>query len=150
MKNLETTIRAYEAATDLEQLSTIWLDASVQAHGFIGKRRLLERRVLIETKYLPAAETWVACRLGVPVGFISLMDGFIGGLFVAPDYHGQGVGRALITHALKLKGELRLEVYTSNTQAVAFYAAIGFQELSRRATDDEGLPFENAQMRLKG
>lgn len=150
MKNLETTIRAYEPATDLEQLSIIWIDASVLAHGFIGKKRLLEQRILIETKYLPTAETWVACRMGVPVGFISLLDGFVGGLFVAPHHHGQGIGRALIAHALNLKGELQLEVYTRNTQAVAFYEAIGFQELSRRATDDEGLPFENAQMRLKG
>jgi hypothetical protein len=30
-----------------------------------------------------------------------------------------------------------------------FYASLGFEELSRRASDDEGLPFENALLRLK-
>ena len=41
-----------------------------------------------------------------------------------------------------------LEVYTDNAQAMRFYEALGFREQSRRATDDSGLPFENAQMLL--
>ena len=149
MKNVETTIRAYEASTDLETLSAIWFEASLLAHPFIGEERLREQRALIETKYLPEAETWVACRSGEPVGFVSLLDHFIGGLFVASGQQGNGIGRTLVAHALKLKGELVLEVYTGNRQAYAFYEALGFNEQSRRAQDDEGLPFENAQMRLK-
>lgn len=149
MKNLETTIRAYEASTDLETLSAIWFAASLLAHPFIGEERLREQRVLIETKYLPEAETFVACRAGEPVGFVSLLDNFIGGLFVAPGQQGHGIGRTLVAHALKLKGELVLEVYTGNVQALRFYEALGFEEQSRRAQDDEGLPFENAQLRLK-
>lgn len=149
MKNVETTIRAYEASTDLETLSTIWFEASVLAHPFIGEERLREQRLLIETKYLPDAETWVACRAGVPVGFVSLLDNFIGGLFVAPGQQGHGIGRALVAHALQQKGELLLEVYTSNAQALRFYESLGFEEQSRRARDDEGMPFENAQMLLR-
>ncbi len=150
MKIIETKIRAYQAATDLEPLSIIWLDASLLAHAFIGENRLLEQRTLIETEYLPNAETWVACRSGEPAGFISLMDNFIGGLFVAPHHHGQEIGRMLVAHALELKGELLLEVYTDNRRALSFYKTLGFKELSRRATDDEGMPFENVRMRLKG
>nr|WP_029059878.1 GNAT family N-acetyltransferase [Stappia stellulata] len=146
---LETEIRAFDPATDLERLSGIWLDGSLLAHAFVGKERLLAQRRLIETEYLPGAETWVACRGAEPVGFISLLDAFIGGLFVAPRHHGNGIGRALIAHALTLKGELSLEVYTANTQAVAFYEALGFREISRRARDDEDMPFENACMILK-
>lgn len=36
-------------------------------------------------------------------------------------------------------------MYTANTQAFAFYKALGFEEISRRPSDDQGLPFENAQ-----
>ena len=50
MKNVETTIRAYEASTDLETLSAIWFEASRLAHAFIGERRLGEQRILI---YVP-------------------------------------------------------------------------------------------------
>ncbi|MDR6755475.1 putative acetyltransferase [Mycoplana sp. BE70] len=148
MKHVDLFIRAYEEASDLQKLSAIWFDASVRAHSFIGEKRLKEQRVAVETIYLPKAETWVACHRGEPVGFISLLDTFIGALFVAPERQGLGAGRALVSHALRLKGELCLEVYTANTQALGFYKSLGFEELSRRAQDDEGLPFENACMRL--
>lgn len=149
MKRVETTIRAYEASTDLEKLSAIWFEASLLAHPFIGEERLREQRILIETKYLPDAETWIACRDGEPVGFVSLLGQFIGGLFVDPGQQGHGIGRTLVAHALELKGELMLEVYTSNGQALAFYQSLGFKEQSRRAEDDEGMPFENVQMLLR-
>jgi putative acetyltransferase len=149
MKNVEIRIRAYDEASDLPKLSAIWFEASMAAHAFIGEARLRKQRVAIETIYLPQAETWVACQAGEPVGFISLLDTFIGGLFVAPDRQRLGTGRALIAHALDLKGELSLEVYTANVKAYGFYKSLGFEELSRRATDGEGLPFENAMMRLK-
>lgn len=149
MKNVELCIRAYDQASDLSKLSAIWFDASMRAHAFIGEARLREQRVAIETIYLPQAETWVACHDGEPVGFISLLDTFIGGLFVAPDRQGLGTGRALVGHALALKGELSLEVYTANRQACGFYRGLGFEEVSRRAIDDEGLPFENAMLRLR-
>ncbi|MBK1663299.1 GNAT family N-acetyltransferase [Rhodospirillum rubrum] len=148
MNNPSLSIRAYDGAVDLPRLSTIWFEASLQAHAFIGEKRLREQRRLIEEIYLPKAETWVACSGGSAVGFISLLDTFIGGLFVAPDQQGRGIGKALVAHALARTGELRLEVYTANQQAVSFYTSLGFKELSRRAEDDEGMPFENAALRL--
>ena len=149
MKNVDLSIRAYDEATDLQALSTIWFDASLLAHSFLGAARLREQRVLIETVYLLRAETWVACHRGETVGFISLLDTFIGGLFVAPERQGLGAGRALVQHALSLKGELFLEVYTANGQAFGFYRGLGFEEISRRPMDDEGLSFENSLLRLK-
>ncbi len=148
MKNMDLTIRAYEAA-DMENLSAIWFDASRRAHAFIGETLLREQRTLIETVYLPSAETWVATRCGEPAGFVSLLDDIIGGLFVSPHHQGGGIGRKLVSHALKLKGQLRLEVYTANVQAYSFYQTLGFTEVSRRPVDDQGLPFENAQMIVK-
>ena len=148
MNTADLTIRAYDEATDLQELSTIWFEASLLAHDFLGEPRLRQQRQLIETHYLPNAETWVACHEGRPIGFISLLDHFIGGLFVSPRHQGAGAGRRLVAHALGLKGELELEVYTRNRQAMSFYDRLGFKEISRRAEDDEGLPFENACLRL--
>jgi putative acetyltransferase len=148
MKDTDIAIRAYEAA-DLEKLSAIWLEASLIAHAFIGEARLREQRVLIETVYLPRAETWVAVVGAEPVGFISLIGDFVGGLFVSPRFQGGGIGRRLVGHAAHLRGSLRLEVYTTNARACAFYKALGFEEVSRRSSDDQGLPYENAQLTLK-
>lgn len=150
MINHDVVIRPYWPEDDLKKLSRIWLDASLLAHPFIGEQRLLEQRALIEDRYLPNAETWVACMGGQACGFISLLQNFVGGIFVSPDRQGLGIGRQLISHALDLKGELELEVYTDNRQAMSFYTRLGFQELSRRRLDDEGYAFENARLRLIG
>jgi len=149
MEKQVVVIRPFDAATDIRKLSGIWLDASLKAHPFIGTSRLLEQRRLIEEEYLPKAETWVACHRGEAIGFISLLGTHIGGIFVAPDRQGAGAGRTLIAHALKRKGELSLEVYTQNEQAMRFYASLGFKEVSRRDVDDFGYPFGNAALHLK-
>lgn len=148
--NQDIVIRPYDRAADTEILSSIWFDASMIAHPFIGRRRLLEQRRLIETEYLPKAETWVACHSGHAIGFISLLDSFIGGLFIAPDRQGLGAGRKLVAHALARKGALSLEVYTANEQAVRFYTSLGFNEVSRRDVDDFGYPYQNAALHLRG
>ncbi|MFD1745396.1 GNAT family N-acetyltransferase [Rhizobium helianthi] len=149
MKSTDLVIRPYDAAADLTRLSAIWLSASRIAHPFIGEQQLQEQQVLVETLYLPTAETWVASMTGEAVGFISLLDQFIGGLFIEPCRQGEGIGRALVQHALARKGDLSLDVYTQNRQAFGFYLKLGFQEVSRRSADDQGLPFENARLLLK-
>jgi len=145
----DIAIRPFDRAADTTILSNIWFDASMKAHPFIGEPRLVEQRKLIEEEYLPKAETWVACLGDESVGFISLLDSFIGGLFVTPEQQGRGIGRKLIAHALALKGELSLEVYIANEQAVRFYRSLGFTELSRRSVDDFGYPYPNAALRLR-
>lgn len=149
MKNANVAIRPFDAATDLKILSNIWFEASLKAHPFIGEKRLTEQRKLIEEKYLPKAQTSVACLDGDAVGFISLLGCFIGGIFIAPERQGLGIGRTLIADAMARTGELSLEVYTENEQAVGFYRALGFQEVSRRAVDDFGFPFPNATLNMK-
>lgn len=149
MENQDVVIRPFYTATDTKKLSGIWLEASLKAHPFIGKPKLLEQRQLIEEEYLPKAETWVACHSGEAIGFISLLGSFVGGIFIASTHQGRGIGRTLIAHALELKGELSLEVYTENEQAVRFYASLGFTELSRRDVDDSGCPYPNAVLHLK-
>ncbi|WDD92847.1 GNAT family N-acetyltransferase [Burkholderia sp. FERM BP-3421] len=145
---MEVQIRAYETS-DIKKLSEIWFGASSRVHAFLGEQRLREQRTLIEDTYLPRSETWVACQNGKPVGFIALIDTFIGGLFVDPAMQGSGIGRALVAHALNLKGELKLEVYALNLDAHAFYQRLGFEEVTRQAEEEDGLPFEVVQMRFK-
>lgn len=150
MTTHDVVIRPYDPTTDTKKLSHIWLEASLLAHPFIGEQRLRGQRALIEDRYLPQSETWVACMGGHPCGFISLLGTFVGGIFVSPDRQGSGLGRRLIAHAVALKGELTLEVYTDNRQAMAFYKRLGFQEISRRDVDDDGNAFENARLHLIG
>ena len=140
-------IRAYEPR-DNAALTKIWHEASSIAHGFLSAEKLLEHRQLVAEVYLPQAETWVACLDGKPVGFLGLMDNFIGGLFVSPDAQGIGVGQALVRHGQSLKGTLHLDVYAQNERTVGFYQKMGFKETKRSPVDKEGLPFEEISMTL--
>lgn|SRR5690606_1964919 len=147
MRNSDLVIRAYEPA-DKETLSSIWFQASLRVHAFLGEELLFEQKEMVENIFLEQAEIWVALSGGKIIGFIGLLDHFIGGLFVHPKAQGQGVGRKLVEHAFKLRGELELEVFAENQSAYRFYRKLGFVEISRRAEDDSGLPFENIRMRL--
>lgn len=138
-------IRAYDGG-DADALVDIWLAASRIGHPFFSDAELTTQSALVRDIYLPQAENWVACCDGRPAGFIGLLDHFIGGLFIDPAMQGRGIGRALVEHALRRKGELELDVYAANPMAPAFYARLGFRETSRRPNDDGGLPLEVIRM----
>ncbi|WP_173931685.1 GNAT family N-acetyltransferase [Chelativorans sp. Marseille-P2723] len=139
--SIELEIRPYQP-NDKPRLLEIWRQASIVGHPFFTEQQLDEQAKAVAAIYLPRAENWVATCNELPVGFIGLLDGFIGGLFVDPAFHAQGIGRALVEHAARLKGRLELEVYSLNKGASRFYKRLGFREVSRRDIDDNGLPFE--------
>lgn len=139
-------IRPYRADADLEPCLAIWRAASEAGHPFLGAGALDDDEPLVRDVYMPAAEVWVA-DAGGPVGFIALLDGFVGGLFVAPGRHGEGIGRALVEHAAALRGALTVDVYEENVAAQRFYRRAGFVETGRRAEDDRGRPHALVSMR---
>ncbi|MGQ3675895.1 GNAT family N-acetyltransferase [Xanthobacter sp. TB0139] len=138
-------IRPYRPE-DQPRLLEIWHAASALGHPFLGAERLEAQKRLVGEVYLPQAETFVAARGAVLLGFVGLLDAFIGGLFVDPSCYGQGIGAALVRHAQALKGGLSLNVYEANAGARAFYARLGFVETGRQDKDDEGLPFPVIRM----
>lgn len=78
------------------------------------------------------------------MALLGLLDSEIGGLFVAPEAQGTGVGRRLVEHAAALHGSLTLEVYEKNTGARGFYARLGFVEESRRVDEE----YDEVMLRL--
>lgn len=139
-------IRRYIPA-DRDATLAIRLEASRVGHGFLGEAELQKQKALVRDHYLDASETWLALDGDTPLGFIGLLDAFIGGLFVAPAAHGRGIGRQLVEHAATLKGALEVEVYAANREALGFYARCGFVESGRRPRDDEGRALEIVQLR---
>jgi putative acetyltransferase len=96
-----------------------------------------ERRDIAE-QFLPLAETSVFERDGVVVGFIALLGSEVGGIFVAPQYHGQGIGRALMDWARGRRDHLELDVFEANASGRAFYAAYGFGVVGERVDEATG------------
>jgi ribosomal protein S18 acetylase RimI-like enzyme len=142
-------IRPYSPA-DKDRLLDIWLAASRVGHPFIAEDELRQQQRIVGDIYLSQADNWVAELDGLPVGFIGLLDNFIGGLFVDPKMHGSGIGRSLVEHAAGRLGKLTVTVYADNQKGVGFYRRCGFEEISRADKDDEGRPLAVVEMRRAG
>jgi ribosomal protein S18 acetylase RimI-like enzyme len=144
----QVALHAYRPE-DREACLDVWQSASRVGHPFLGEDVLARQRGLVGEVYLPQARTVVAELDGEIVGFIGLIEAFIGGLFVAPSAHGRGIGRRLVLHAAELEGELAVEVYEANRGARAFYERLGFIAASRRDVDDDGLPHPLIRMKRR-
>ncbi len=116
---------------DTESLLTVWYEASILAHDFIRADFWAGERDTIRNEYLPKSETYVYLSDGDLVGFISLLDDHIGGLFVHPQAQGQGIGNALVLYAAELRGDLTVNAFVLNDRAVRFYERLGFVEQGR-------------------
>lgn len=119
-------IRQY-TGSDLQSVLAAWDNASHLAHPFLTTEFQNKVRQDIPELYIPNAETWVAEINDEVVGFISLINNEVGALFVQPEFHGNGVGKALMDQAKKLHRELELEVFKENPIGRNFYAKNGFK-----------------------
>lgn len=136
-------IRPYGPA-DEEAAVAVWAAATVVGHPFLSQDSLGERERELRRVYLVEAQNWVGIdESGRIVGLLGLLDhddgrSEVGGLFVHPDSHDRGYGRALLEHAGALKGALRLDVFERNDRARAFYAHMGFTEIGRLIHETSG------------
>ncbi len=130
-------IRRYNAE-DTDALEAVWRAATRIAHPFFKEAFIEQEAENLRQVYLPKSETWVAEHEGDPVGFIALTGDEIGGLFLDPAHHGRGLGRAMVDHAIALKGPMWLEVFEKNVAGRRFYDRYGFVETSRSKHDATG------------
>ncbi len=119
-------IRPYTDA-DLEAVLDVWYRASLVAHPFMTEKLLADEREQIVQQWLPMADTSVAERDDRLVGYLALVGNEVGAIFVDPELHRQGIGRALMDHARAQHPILELEVFEANALGRAFYAAYGFE-----------------------
>ncbi len=121
-------IRSY-ADDDLDSVLDVWYRASRLAHRFMTDEQLAQERTQIAEQWLPMADTSVAEVDGSVVGFLALIGNEVGAIFVDPERHREGIGRALMDHARTLHPILELEVFEGNELGRAFYAAYGFEQV---------------------
>lgn len=119
-------IRQYTEA-DTDALIAIWEKANALAHPFLAADFVAFVKDAMRNMYLPNAETWVLEKDGKPIGFIAMIGNEIGGLFLEPERHGRGQGRAMVDHIVNLKGPLRVEVFKDNKVGRPFYERYGFE-----------------------
>ncbi len=130
-------IRKYEDR-DLEEVLDVWYQASIIAHSFLTDEFFEQERENIRNIYMPNADSWVYVDEGRVVGFISLADNEVGGIFIYPECQGRGIGQALMNKARELHRALELEVYKDNLKARRFYERYGFVAFKEYLFEDTG------------
>lgn len=131
-------IRKY-APEDKEAVLRVWYESAQVAHPFWTPERFEHEQRAIADQFLPIAETYVFERTGTVVGFLSLLGTEVGGLFVTPRYHRQGIGRALMDEARASRDHLELDVFEANVVGCAFYLQYGFGVVGERVDEATGL-----------
>lgn len=116
----------------------VWYQASLIAHPFLTDDFLEEEKANLRERFLPHSQTWVKEKQGNVVGFISLIENEVGGLFVHPTWQRQGVGKALMDKASSLHATLVLDVFEANKQGRAFYAMYGFEPVKHHRDGTTG------------
>ena len=120
-------IRRMQTA-DTDRVAGIWLDANLNAHGFISLQYWKDNFAPV-IEMLPRAEVYVYEDDREIQGFIGLNGGYIEGIFVSGEMQSRGIGKRLLDFVKAKRTELRLNVYQKNTRAIRFYQREGFRIL---------------------
>lgn len=121
-------IRKYNEK-EIPILINIWEQASTIAHPFLDTEFTQMLKKAMTEMYLPNSDTWVYVESNKIVGFISMLENEIGGLFVSPEHHSKGIGTALVNHIKQFHKELEVEVFQKNKIGKPFYEKYGFRTI---------------------
>ena len=130
-------IRPYRI-DDTDALVEVWRAATALAHPFLPDTFVQQEAHNLRHIYFPNAESWTCEVGGKAVGFIAMLGDEIGGLFLDPALHGQGLGRKMVDHIRKDRPGLRVEVFARNAVGRRFYHAYGFCEVRRYQHEGSG------------
>ena len=135
-------------ADEQGRLFQIWRDAVDATHHFLSPedRAAIEEQVQAFLRQMPL---WLATDAnGHVVGFMGLSHSHMDSLFIDPAFHGLGVGRMLVEHAIALYPALATDVNEQSAQAMGFYERLGFVRTGRSEVDDQRRPYPLIYLRL--
>lgn len=131
------------APAELDALTALW-EGSVRAtHDFLAPDDIAFFRRMVREEVLSGVEELYVIRDSGNgfAAFAGIEAGNLEMLFVAPEKRGKGLGRELVEYLVAQRGIRRVDVNEQNTQAVGFYARMGFRVASRDALDPSGRPY---------
>ena len=123
-------------ASDLPRLRTLFTKSRRETFHWNNRDRYQPSDFDEQTD---GEEILVAAVDGEIAGFAAVWtpQSFLHHLYVASEFHGQGVGHALLGSAIdKLTLPVRLKCLVRNVKALSFYQAHGWQRLETGRDDD--------------
>ena len=151
MHSTDITLFEVTERTDalIAELTALW-EASVKAtHSFLTPEGIADIKGFVPQAFRAVAHFVVAESGGRVLGFAGVEGTRLEMLFLFPEKRGEGLGRKLLTFAVKTFGVNELTVNEDNPQAVGFYGHMGFKTYKRTDTDEDGRPYPLLYMRLQ-
>ncbi|WP_181418824.1 GNAT family N-acetyltransferase [Aquipseudomonas alcaligenes] len=133
------------APEDLEVCLGLWAEAVAITYAFLSDEAIQHQRKVVAR--LSGVDTYIARVRGLVVGFVSINNFSLLGLFVTPAFQRRGIGKALVEHVAQCAPRLSVVVYQSNIGALAFYRKLGFDMTDVRNMDGDGFPYPVFEMR---
>ncbi|MCU1718079.1 GNAT family N-acetyltransferase [Pseudomonas sp. 5P_3.1_Bac2] len=134
---------------DATRLVEVWEAAVRASHDFLDEMDIQLLKPLLIEQYFPQVALYVIRRDdGQVAGFMGYTEGQVEMLFVHPEQHGQGLGRALLNYATQELGAYLVDVNEQNPKALAFYLSQGFKVARRSPLDGGGRPFPILHLQL--
>ncbi|MGF1751724.1 GNAT family N-acetyltransferase [Vibrio cionasavignyae] len=131
------------------EMLNVWENSVRATHNFITEEDIeFFKPIIIEQAFPAVTLRCVKDESGSIQGFVGVHGSKIEMLFILNKARGQGVGKALLQHAIEQLGATKVEVNEQNPQAVGFYDHMGFRVVSRSPLDDMGKPFPILHMTL--
>jgi putative acetyltransferase len=128
---------------------TVWQRAVAATHDFLTPADAAAIAAEVEAMLPATPMTLAVDAADQPLGFMILDGAQMEALFIHPDHHGKGIGKALVAHAMALHGRLTTDVNEQNHGAMAFYLRLGFRPTGRSPRDGQGRPYPLVHLRLE-
>lgn len=136
------------SATDFPRLLEVWEAAVRATHDFLEEHDIQLLKPLLIEQYFPQVQLGcIRSEDGKISGFLGHAEGKVEMLFVDPQNHGTGIGRALLSDAVTRLGATQVDVNEQNPKALGFYLSQGFEVESRSPLDGGGRPFPILHLR---
>lgn len=132
----------------LAQLLQVWERSVRASHDFLSASEIEQIKIYVPQALAKVPHLLVAVdEEGRPLGFMGIADTSLEMLFLAPEAHGQGLGRRLLQFGIAHHGVNTLTVNEQNPQALGFYEHMGFVVERRTELDEQGNPYPLLYMR---
>ena len=99
---------------DLESIMKVWSSASAIMHPFLDKSFIAKVTSDMRNIYLPGSDTWVYTEDDNILGFVSMIENEIGGLFISPSSQSKGIGTKLVDFVTESHKKIKLK-YSKKT-----------------------------------
>ncbi len=127
---------------------TIWEQSVLATHDFLSPEDFKEIREMLSGFNFEELDVYCQIHDNKIVGFIGIHNHKIEMLFLLPEYMGKGLGRNLVTYAVKHHQANQVDVNEQNENALKFYEKFGFTVYERTAKDDLGKDYPILKMKL--